>query len=206
MNGPDSLRPTRWLVGDVAELRRNWFLFLLLGAILILLGVIALMAPVVATAVAMKFFGWLLVFSGALQVVHAFWARRWGGFFLELVCGMLELLVGLFIVTHALPTAAAFTLVLAVFFIVTGVFRVAAAIGAPPEAWPWLLLSGLLNLVMGGLIWAEWPESGVVIIGIFVGIDLLFNGWWLVALSLAVRGQPQPSGAGSGGGQPAPSP
>jgi uncharacterized membrane protein HdeD (DUF308 family) len=66
------------------------------------------------------------------------------------------------------------------------------------QNWGWLLLHGVINLLLGVLIWRQWPLSGLWVIGLFVGIDMIFNGWSLVMLSLAAKNLPAASAANAG--------
>jgi len=96
-------------------------------------------------------------------------------------------------VDHHHPTGVAalsLTLLLGVSLVVQGAFRIAAALATHADGRGWLLISGLASLLLGIFIWSEWPVSGIWVIGLFVGIDLLFYGWWLVSLALSVRHLP----------------
>jgi uncharacterized membrane protein HdeD (DUF308 family) len=179
------------LLRDMETLRRNWGWFLVLGIVLILLGLFAIEQAFLATITAMLVFGWLLAAAGILQFIHAFWVREWGGFLLQLLAGLLEIVVGIAIAHHPLATGAALTLIMAIFFTVGGVFRMIAAIAATFEGRGWLFVSGLINLVLGIMIWTSWPASGLWVIGLFIGIDLLFQGFWLVMLSISARSLPK---------------
>jgi len=70
---------------------------------------------------------------------------------------------------------------------VQGAFRIGVALSTRMDGWGMLLVSGIITLVLGLMIWNEWPISGIWVIGLFVGIDLIFYGWWLVSLALSVR-------------------
>jgi len=183
-----------FLVG-LASLKKNWGWYLALGLVLIALGTMAIGSSLVMTLVSVVFFGWLLIVGGLAEAAHAFWRKAWGGFVLDLLGGILYLVVGFMLVANPAASAVALTLLIAVFLIVTGVFRVAAAVAGRPPHWGWLLLSGALSLVLGILIWGEWPVSGLWVIGLFVGIEMLFNGWSLVMLSLAARNAPESDAA-----------
>src|SRR5262249_53788819 len=100
------------------EVRRNWGWFLVLGIALIVLGIFALGYALLFTELAVLVFGFLLLVSGVLQAVQAVWARRWSGFFLHLLAGILDVVVGLLIVSHPTATALVLTLLLAAFFLV----------------------------------------------------------------------------------------
>jgi uncharacterized membrane protein HdeD (DUF308 family) len=158
-----------------------------LGVVLIALGLLALAYPAVATLASTTFFGVLLLIGGVLQIASAFWARGWGGFFLYLLLGLLYLFVGVVLVERPLISAVEWTLVLAVFFVAGGLFRLVVALSQRFSGWGWAALNGAVTLLLGVLIWRGWPGDGLWVIGTLVGIDLLFNGWTLVMLGLAVR-------------------
>jgi uncharacterized membrane protein HdeD (DUF308 family) len=171
----------------IEEVRRNWGWFLALGIALIVLGVFAVVAAEIATLASVLLFGWLILIGGMLEVVTAFWARQWSGFFLHLLAGVLYMVIGLLIVGHPVAAAAGLTLVLTALFLTGGVFRIAAAAMLRYPNWGWSVLDGVVTLVLGVLIWANWPESSLLLIGTFVGIALIFRGWAWVMFALAVR-------------------
>lgn len=169
-------------------LSRNWGWLLALGILMIILGVLAIAAPQVATIAVQLMLGWILVISGVAEGIHAFMARGWGGFLLELLSAILYLVVGILLLTNPLEGALALTILLAVFLIVEGIFKIITALGVREHrAWGWLLASGIISVILGLMIWAEWPASGLWVIGLLVGIQLVFTGWALVMLSLAAR-------------------
>jgi uncharacterized membrane protein HdeD (DUF308 family) len=169
------------------EVRSSWLWFLVLGIVLIVLGLIALAVPQIATGAAVLVFGVLMLIGGALQIAQAIWTRRWSGFFLHLLAGILYVVVGLMLVAHPMAGGVGLTLVLAFFFIVGGAFRMTAALMVRFRSRLWVFLGGLITFVLGVLIWAQWPESGLWVIGLFIGIDLIFNGWTWVMIALAAR-------------------
>ena len=173
-------------------LSRNWGWLLALGILMIILGVVAMAAPVVATIAVQVMLGWLLVISGIAEGIHAFMVKEWRGFLLELLSAVLYLGVGLLLLVDPLKGALALTLVLAVFLLVEGIFKIITALRVRDHrGWGWLLASGIVSVVLGVLIWAQWPASGLWVIGLLVGIQLLFTGWSLVMLALAARGHRQ---------------
>ena len=174
-------------LGALEELHRHWALFLALGIGLAVLGMVAMLTAGLSTIVAVDFFGWILVIAGAGVTLHAFWAKRWSGFFLQLFSGLLYLVAGWMLATHGELSAIALTLVIAISFVVQGAFRIGAALSTRIDGWDGLLVSGIITLLLGLMIWNEWPLSGVWVIGLFVGIDMFFYGGWFVSLALAVR-------------------
>jgi uncharacterized membrane protein HdeD (DUF308 family) len=175
---------------DMHQLRRNWGWFLALGVTLIVVGMLAIGYPVMATLAAVEVFGYMLLFGAAIEVVSGVWGGRWGGFFLHLLTGLLYLFAGIVIVERPGLGAAGFTLLLAILFVATGLARTVFALTHQFAGRGWAVLSGVVTLVLGVMIWRQLPEAALWVIGTFVGIDLIFNGWSWVMLGLAARSLP----------------
>jgi uncharacterized membrane protein HdeD (DUF308 family) len=122
-----------------------------------------------------------------MQVVHAFAFKEWSGFFIDLLTGLLYIAVGFMIVANPEVSAASLTLLIALFLIFGGIFKIAVAITTRYQHWGWLLLYGVVTLALGISIWRQWPLSGLWVIGLFVGIDMILNGWSLVMLGLIAK-------------------
>jgi uncharacterized membrane protein HdeD (DUF308 family) len=172
------------------ELRRYWGWYLALGIVLIVLGTIAIGSTFVMTIASVFFFGWLLIIGGVMEVIHAFWHKRWAGFFLDLLTGILYVVAGWMMVTNPAESALLLTLIIAMFLVFEGVFRIVAALAARYPHWGWVMFNGIISLILGIMIWRQWPYSGLWVIGLFVGIEMLLNGWSLVMLSLTGRKLP----------------
>jgi len=178
---------TTVMVLGVEELRHKWGWFLALGVALIVLGVIALAMIPVATLAAVMVLGWLLVFSGIVEAVHGFQVHRWGGMFMHLAGGVLGVLIGLLIVTHPVAGALAWTLLFASFFTVVGLFRLVAAIRLKFPNWGWAAFDGTVTTLLGILLGAGWPWSGLWFLGFAVGVSLVLRGWSALMLALTIR-------------------
>ncbi|HWF17876.1 MAG TPA: HdeD family acid-resistance protein [Verrucomicrobiae bacterium] len=171
------------------EVKRHTGWFIALGVALIVLGSIAIITVVLTTLISVMIFGWLLLIGGIFQAVHAFWVRPWSGLMLQLFIGVLNIVVGLLMVLNPGASALALTLLMAAFFVVGGVFRLVSAADAHFPGRGWALFSGVINILLGVLIWLQWPASAFWVIGMFIGIDLIFTGWWFITLAtLAHRG------------------
>jgi uncharacterized membrane protein HdeD (DUF308 family) len=188
---PYFLSPAR---EDLQQLRRNWGWFLALGIALIVVGTVAICYPVLASEVAVEVFGFLLVAGFGVQVVSGIWARRWSGFFLHLLCGLLYLFVGLVLIEHPGLGMAVYTLLLAVFFVAGGLFRIVFALSQRFSGWGWTLLAGVVALLLGIMIWRRFPASALWVLGTFLGIDLIFSGCSWVMLGLGLRNLPADRG------------
>jgi len=180
------------LVLGLEDLHHKWGWFLALGIALIVLGIIALGVMPAATMATVIVLGWLMVFSGIVEAVHGFQVRGWGGMFLHLVAGILGVLIGLLIATHPVAGALAWTLLFASFFTVIGIFRMIAAIRLKFPNWGWAVFDGTITLLLGILLWADWPWSGFWFLGLSVGISLMLRGWSYVMLAFAIRGVAAP--------------
>jgi len=178
------------LLVDVDSLRRHRGWFLALGILMIVIGTIAFVLTPAATLGTVLVLGWLLVFSGIIEVVHAFQMRGWGGVFLHVIAGILGVLIGLLVVTHPVAGALAWTLLIASFLTIVGLFRVIAAIRLKFPNWGWAVFDGAVTLGLGVLVWAEWPWSGLWFLGLAVGVSLVLRGWSYVMLALAIRNVP----------------
>jgi uncharacterized membrane protein HdeD (DUF308 family) len=106
---------------------------------------------------------------------------------MHLLAGILYVVSGFLMVQHPRPAAAIFTLMLAAAFFVGGLFRIIVALSERFYGWVWVLLNGVVTLVLGILIWRGWPETKYWVIGLFVGIDMLLDGWSLVITALTIR-------------------
>lgn len=173
------------------DLKRSWGWFLGLGIVLIVLGTIALGSSVLLTLASMVLFGCVLLAGGSLAIAHAFLRKRWGGFFLDLVIGILYDAAGFFLVVHPGEAAITLTLFIAFFLMMGGVLRILVALTVPLHHRGWLLLNGVITLLLGIMIWRQWPVSGLWVIGLFVGIDMIFYGWSLVMLGLTAKNLPE---------------
>ena len=170
---------------------RGWFLFM--GVALIILGTIAVASAEIMTLVSVMLLGWLLLFGGIFEVVHGFARRAWGGFFINLMGGLLYAVTGILMISHPGLAAATLTLMIAMLLVVAGTFRIVVAFSTPIHHRGWLILNGVVSLLFGIYILSTWPASGLVIIGLFIGIDMIFDGWTEVMLALS-------SGSGGGAG------
>jgi uncharacterized membrane protein HdeD (DUF308 family) len=170
-----------------ASLHRQWGLIFALGLASVIVGLVAIAFAVIATLVKVIVIGILLLIAGVTEVVHAFMARNGRGFALHLLAAALYLFVGVFVIEDPVRAASVLTLLLVAAFLVGGLLRVFFSLGATPPGWPWVLLNGVVDVILAALIWSEWPESSLWVIGLFVGIELIFHGWSWMGLALAVR-------------------
>ena len=168
---------------NVAEMQRNRGWILALGIALIVIGCLAVTYTVSATIASMVYLGYFLLIGGFFEVVAAFWARQWGGFFLGLLMGVLLILAGIITLNHEGGVAILLTGIIAFFFMIGGIMRIVAAFSMKFSNWGWVVLSGLVTFILGLMIWRQWPISGLWVPGMLLGVDLIFSGWNYVALA-----------------------
>jgi len=179
------------LLPGIERVKANRGWFMLLGILLVVVGSAAIGEALVMTIFSMRILGWLMVFAGAAGAVHAFALERgWGGFFFDLLSGVLYVVGGFMILMNPGASAVAFTLLIAFLLIFEGLFRIIAAITHRAPNWGWTIFHGAVTLALGIMIWQRWPVSGLKVIGLFVGISLILNGWSLIMLSAAVKKLP----------------
>lgn len=165
----------------------RWWICVLLGLIQFAGGVFVLWNVVAATIVTAIFFAAALVIVGAFQIVHAFYARGWGGFAVSLTIAFLYIAAGMVLITDPLATSFALTIVIAEAFLVSGVMRLWIAFLQWSDYGLILAASGIMGVVFAGVLMLGFPWSVLVVPGLLIGIDLIFHGtWWLVA-GLTVR-------------------
>jgi uncharacterized membrane protein HdeD (DUF308 family) len=175
---------------DLAALRGNWLWFVLVGIALIIVGFIALGSVVIATLATALVIGALLIVGGAAETIGAFFSRRWSGFFLHLLSGVLSIVVGGLFLRAPLDAVFALGLLLACLLMVNGIFKIVAALTYRFGAWGWSLVSGVIDVILGVMIWMQWPASALWVIGLFVGISLVFRGFNWIGLGLTLRNLP----------------
>lgn len=174
---------------DVFNPNIPWGWLFFWGMALVVLGVIAISLSTVTTIISVVFLGALILIAGIVTIIDTFkfWGQRWGGFFIYLIMGILYLIVGISLISKPVMSAISLTLLLAIFFIVLGVFRIIFSLSSQLPNWGWSFFNGLVALALGILIFAHWPSSSLFIIGLFVGIDLLLLGWTYIIFSLSAR-------------------
>ncbi len=174
------------------NLKRNWGWLLALGVILIILGLLALSSLVTTALITLSVLGWILFVAGLAQIIQIFWSKNGGNPSPHLVSGILGIVVGLLIVFNPEATFLVLSFILAIFFIVSGLYRLFSAVISRFPNWGWGFVYGFLAFLLGILILSLGPIFGSVVIGLFIGLDLIFNGISWIAVALAVKNLPPP--------------
>lgn len=174
-------------LGEIEEVRKNWGWFLALGVLLIVLGFSVIGSSFYATVFSVILLGCFLLAAGIVQIAQAFLARKWKGLFISLLLGLLYIIVGFFCVTEPTVTAINLTLWIAIFCFLAGTFRMLSSLLLRFDQWGWVFVNGLITFIMGVMIYSSWPVSGLWVIGLFVGVDMILSGWSWILLSLTAR-------------------
>lgn len=178
-------------------LRKSGLWLLILGVILLIGGIAAILAPFVASLFVLSLIGVTFLFAGVAQVIQAFSAQGWKGSTLHVLAGVLYVIGGLLILFEPLTGLLAVTLVVVATFLAGGAVRLWAAFQVKPEdGWGWIALSGLASLAAGIIIWANYPASAAIVLGLIAGISFLAEGWGMVFLGLAARRVGKEAGKG----------
>lgn len=170
------------------DLEKNWGWLLAFGIFSIILGTIGLGMTFMLTELAVVFFAALLIIGGVFQILDALKCQGWKSTIWHVLIALLYIGVGVYMSIHPVVAAVSLTLVVGAMLIASGIVRTIMAFQVKPAAgWYWPLISGIISLVLGGLILAEWPQSGLFIIGLFITIELIFNGWSYLFIALAAK-------------------
>jgi uncharacterized membrane protein HdeD (DUF308 family) len=173
------------LFGDA---KKNWGWLLALGILSIILGTIGLWMTFALTLAGVLLFGVLLLLGGIFQVVDAFKCKGWKGTALHVLIGLIYVAAGAIAIWDPLGAAVALTLLIGAAFIAVGILRLVMAIQhRSARGWGWALAGGIISLVLGVLIILGWPVSGLWVIGVFIAIELIVNGWTYLFIALAAR-------------------
>lgn len=170
------------------KLKKSWIWMAIFAAVSLVGGVLALANPFVATLAATLLAGWFFIVLGGLQVIQSFQVQGWGGFLWALLFGALSLVVGISLVFNPLAGMVSLTLLVAVLLLATGVTKLFYAFSLRPvTGWIWVLLSGLVSVILGVLIFANFAEAAASVLGIFLAIELISNGVLFLFIALGLR-------------------
>lgn len=182
------LSPPPSLGSAIHHLRGKWGWIVALGVLFVIGGIVALGSVLMATVVTVTYVGFMMLFAGVVEIVSAFQMKSWSKFFLWIALGVLYALAGFFTLDNPLLVAGILTLFLGASMIATGLVRIYLAFqmkeGSP---WTWVVVSGVITALLGLIILVHWPVSGLYVLGIFLGVDLLFAGWGWISVGLALR-------------------
>ncbi len=170
--------------------KANWKVFLIEGIVLVILGLAAVAIPLLASIATTIFIGWLFLISGVIGLYLTFTNRDLPGFWWSLLSAVLAVVAGFILLVQPVAGTFTLTLVISAYFIAEGITTIFYSLVHKRELtdrWGWLLVSGIVDLVVAGLIIGGLPGSAAWAIGLLVGINLVFGGTSLIGLALAAR-------------------
>jgi uncharacterized membrane protein HdeD (DUF308 family) len=192
MNEESKIGTHTMSVHELETLRASRVFLMVMGIALIVLGAVSMTFSFIATLATVVMFGVVALVGAGFQVVTAFLARRWRGFFLHMIMGVLYVIAGVFMIQNPLEAALGLTILVAVCLLAGGIMRIVMSVFERFEGWGWVFVNGLISTLLGAAIWRQWPLSGLWVIGLFVGIELLLSGVSWLMLGLALRPSSKP--------------
>ena len=174
----------------IEEVRKSWGWFLVSGVVLMVLGAVCIVKAQTATTFSILVLGWVLAISGVVWLVNAFQAWTWGGFFVYLLNAIIRVVTGYLLIRHPDAGAEGVTMVLAMLFIVGGLFRIGGASAIQFPRWGWTVFAGVVSTVLGISLLISWPTASSYFVGIAVGTDLVFDGAALLGFAGAIHSLP----------------
>jgi uncharacterized membrane protein HdeD (DUF308 family) len=178
-------------------LHAHWQLFLTEGVVLMLLGVLAIVVPNIATLAVEVLIGWLLLVSGVVGLIATLRMRSAPGFGWSLLSAVIGIVAGLVLLRWPLSGALSLTLILTAFLTIEGVASIFFALEHKRELsgrWGMMLFSGVVDLILAGMIFAGLPATAAWAIGLLIGINMVFGGSALIAMALHARDAAAPAG------------
>jgi uncharacterized membrane protein HdeD (DUF308 family) len=188
MSSTSETQPAGSFAAGTEPLRAKWGWIVALGVIYVIVGMIALGSIVAATAAGVLVVGIMMIIAGAAEVVNAFQIKTWGKFLFWVALGILYIVAGFVAFEDPLLTAVVVTLLLGAALVASGIMRIILAFSMKEGTlWIWVALSGVVTLLVGLIILAKWPVSSLFVLGLFLGIDLVFAGASWIGIGLGLR-------------------
>src|ERR1700675_3957840 len=173
-----------------AAVREHWKAFLIEGILLVVLGLAAMIAPLIASLAFTIFLGWMFLISGIAGLALTFWARQMPGFWWSLLSAVLAVVAGIVLLAQPVEGTLTLTIVVGAYFLAEGVATIMYALEHRrdlSERWSWLLVAGIMDILIAAIIIAGLPGSALWAVGLLVGINLLFGGASLIGMALPAR-------------------
>jgi uncharacterized membrane protein HdeD (DUF308 family) len=173
-----------------AAVRAHWKAFLIEGAVLVILGLGAIIVPPLASLAVTIFLGWMFLISGVVGLALTFWARELPGFWWSLISAVLAIAAGIILLAQPVQGTLTLTIVMGAYFLAEGVTTIMYALEhrrEMSERWSWLLVAGIMDLLIALIIIVSLPGSALWVLGLLVGVNLVFGGASLIGVALAAR-------------------
>ncbi len=171
----------------LSDARKHWGWYLVLGIALIVIGLYCIWAEGIATVGSVLVLGAILFVAGIFQIIGAFMTRGAGHVILMLLVGALDIIIGLMLMEHPALGALTITLFIAALLVFGGIFRLISALWLQVPQYGWIALSGVVSIILGILLWTQWPFSAAWFIGYAVGLSFIFEGIAFSSLALRLK-------------------
>ncbi|MER8866378.1 HdeD family acid-resistance protein [Mesorhizobium sp. M0751] len=176
------------MIDAISQTRSKWGWFVALGVLLLVFGGIAFGNLFIATVASVFVVGWLMLMAGIVEIIHAFGVKTWGRFFYWLLSGLLYAVAGFFAFDNPVLASTVLTFLLAVALLASGALRAWVGYSHRPQpGWGWVVAAGIISALAGLVIAMGWPVNSVWVLGLFLAVDLIFQGWTFIALGLALK-------------------
>ena len=172
----------------IAKLKPKWGWFVAFGALTAAMGLATLLyLVVIGTVASVYMIGFAMILAGGAEIGIGLKARTWGWLAIWVLVGLLYVVAGAFALAQPLIAAAGYTLLIGAALVATGVARIVAAFRLPSGNKAMVGLAGAITVLLGAMILASWPASGLFVLGTFLGIDLLFYGFSWMAFGMRLK-------------------
>jgi uncharacterized membrane protein HdeD (DUF308 family) len=170
------------------EIRKHWGWLMFFGIVFVIMGMLGLGMSTLLTLTSVLFFGVMILVAGGLQLVDAFKAHGWKSILAYVLIALLYIAAGIMIIVDPLAASAWLTLAIASILIAVGILRIIMGFQMnPARGWGWPVFSGVISILLGIMIISRWPVSGLWVIGLFVAIELIMQGWAMITISLVAK-------------------
>jgi uncharacterized membrane protein HdeD (DUF308 family) len=178
-------------VVEINSLRSNWGWSLASGIALALIGLAAIIHSVTATLISLVALAWLMIFGGVALFVHGVRTRKWSGFLLDLFGAAMVVSIGILLLRNPLASVLEVTLLLGIYLIISGLAVTVGGFAGKYRSRGWAVFDGVISIILGAMLLASWPVSGLWFLGFAFGVKLLFMGTGLAALAIAAHSAPE---------------
>jgi uncharacterized membrane protein HdeD (DUF308 family) len=169
-------------------IRKHSLWYMIEGALLVIAGIVAIMYPFFSSVAVIVMLGWLLILSGVAQGISLIGAKQAPHFWLQMISIILSVLIGFLFLRDPAQSLLTVTLLLLVFFLMEGVSKIIFALTIRPlPNWGWVLASGVLSVVLAGILWGDLPVTAIWLIGLMLGIQLIGTGSAIGLLAWRIR-------------------
>ncbi len=190
MTSASDARGNHGIAAGLGVLRAKWGWIIALGTVYLLAGLIALYSVATATVASVFVVGIMMLIAGVAEVINAFQMKSWGKFLLWILLGVLYIVAGFVTFENPLLAAALLTLILGAALVASGIMRIILAFSMREgTSWIGVAFSGVITLLLGLVILAHWPVSGLYVLGLFLGIDLVFAGVSWIGIGLTLKAE-----------------